>query len=442
MESYEALRSLKDADKAAITEIAQALREGKVDRDEIPYILSYVVEAITAQSGDIEKGAKNKFMLFSLHQILSDALTKIELVPEELGDIRKNLGRISSRLNEARDFHIQSAQRYEDLVALAMIGPEAGLAQLGEVEKKAVASVSRNAFRQVISTGAALMKVAQGETSDGRFAEVAEGCLVNALRFANAEVTVYAAEALSAVGHDARDQLSDRIWEGTMRKDAIEAYITLFKQDKVALYTLVVMAEKSYDVRKELSGIARDTDNAISRLAGQVMAQIRIRDELDSVVQDREFLCDLLPDSTSPQRAYIECVFDSVERILGGAPTDLEYQIALKQLSTFGADPGAMKELLDDHTLKLIKKNVENALLHALATSGFKAIAAAGLEKIGSDRIEHILERIEARGGEGAHTASETLERIRGRKVEETMEFIPQKPPKLPAREQKPRLAQ
>jgi hypothetical protein len=101
----------------------------------------------------------------------------------------------------------------------------------------------------------------------------------------------------------------------------------------------------------------------------------------------------------------------------------MDTEIAVQQLSSFGTRPGQIASLFEPHGLKLIARNVENALLHALTSNDprLRESAAAGLEKIGSDRIEDILERIISRSGKDSNVgflASEALGAIRGSKLE------------------------
>jgi hypothetical protein len=466
---YSVLGRLK-TDEKAISETEAALRKGMIVREEIPYIMSRVIEAVLAKEGH-----QAKMNFYPLFESLVSAATATGVVSEELHDPKK-LRDVIAKLNDVGDNLLQAAQRYEDLFWLAVISPNTGKMLDDQTKGKA------------ISAGAVLARADDGrELLDGMFRDVAGRCLDNALANGGLWTRLHAAEVLGSYygrgtektvmaclseimgagtvkeiafaavylekrfGIDAKDAVLDCIWqgEGDSRKSAIEAFVRLFGGDKAAVHSLAVMAEKNNEIKREVSLMAKGSDEALSKLAGSVMAQVRNRDELDSAVQDRKFLCeDILQDPTTPQRAYVECVFDAVERVLGsrnGSSRTTEYQVALKQLASFGADPGAMKDLLDSHTLKLVRRNVENALLHAVAKSEFGEIAAAGLEKIGSDRVEEILERIVAREGEKSACgllASETLERIRGRKVEETMEFIPPVPKKTPPKDRRERLLQ
>jgi hypothetical protein len=486
---------LKEADENAIREIASALQEGKLAKDQIPYIMSHVVEAIVDQDS-----FSNKIKLRELYMQLRDMLASVSISSEE-----KDVSRIFSGMQEVTRDHLDAIQRYDDLVWLATISPEMG-EKMEEMTKG-----------KAISTGAVLARAERGvESLDPEFSGVARKCLVNALNSGGAWTVFHASEvlslhfgietkgiavnaleevlekgdprdivaaemylrhygietkdkaverligilrggeavesaaiALSKFGLDPKELIEEMILKGN--KEAISAYLSIYHKSPADIYSLAVMADEKREIKLELGSLSKsDDDRHIAKVAGIAMSYVRNRDELDSAVQDRRFLCDdIIQDPTTPQMMYVECVFDAVEKVLGAGPrTDIEkmeYQAALKQLTTFGADPGAMKGLLDNHTLKLIRRNVENALLHALVASDFRDLACAGLEKIGSDRIEEVLDKIVARIGESSPAgiaASEALENIRGRKIEETIVFVPPKPPKIPSRPQGQRLLQ
>jgi hypothetical protein len=164
--------------------------------------------------------------------------------------------------------------------------------------------------------------------------------------------------------------------------------------------------------------------NTVKCAAGQSIGPIRIREELSMAKTDREFLlASAYPDPTGPQSMYVECIFSAVETAYSPMAGGVEMAIAIKQLSSFGARGEVLRELFDADSLTLITRNVENALLHALMHPDAKIRegAASGLQSIGSDRVEDILDRIVARVGQSSETgalASEALATIRGGKVE------------------------
>jgi hypothetical protein len=183
-----------------------------------------------------------------------------------------------------------------------------------------------------------------------------------------------------------------------------------------------------------LAKVARTSGiSALKEAAGESIAFIRTNKDLEGARQDREFLLETgYPDPTCPQRMFIECVFSAVEALLGAGgrnPKDeIAMEVAVRQLTAFGANPGEIDGLFegknDKHNLGTMMKNVENALFYALTngpTRQIKEEAARGLEKIGSDYVEEVLDRIVGRCGECHETgaiASEALANIRGKKVE------------------------
>ncbi len=196
------------------------------------------------------------------------------------------------------------------------------------------------------------------------------------------------------------------------------------------------------EIKGELVAIVKNGfGQQVKDAAGESIAPMRIREEINSAKADLQFLLEReYPDPTTPQRMYIECIFSAVETVYSGKGRSMETEIAVQQLSAFGTRPGQIASLFEEHSLKLIGRNVENALLHALTSPEpkIRESAAAGLEKIGSDRIEGILERIVARCGEASQVgalASEALSVISGSKLELIEVKLPpprQKPPPPP----------
>lgn len=500
---------LKRIDDNAIREIASALQKGELDRDEIPYIMSHVVQAMAGQGG--KDAAENKSGLYQIYVALSDALTSAGIGQED--DLRSTVAKIS----QVTDAHLQAAYRYDDLVMLAYISPGMG-DTMDEMTKG-----------KVISTGRVLAMAGEGkEPVDGRFEEVARECLMNALnnggswtRFHASEflelhfgmdteesakkalgellekgsvksvvaaemyLRLYygvetkgvaverlcmllksgdsatmedAAEALSRFGIDAKEMVEDLVWSGSSetRKNAIGAYLALYGDDKVARYALSIMAIEDAEISNLLGELAKEGINGIRSAASEILIMKRQGSERAGAVSDREFLLETeYPDPTSPQRLYIDCVFDAVERVLGSKASNRnELEIAVRQLAAYGTSPGQIEAIFesksDKHNLKIILRNVENALLHAVASPDpdIRSQAACGLEKIGSDRIEQILERIVERHGEEGEVgaiADETLAKIRGDKIEILDVSFRHSPKKLPPRQplrQRPRTLQ
>jgi hypothetical protein len=199
---------------------------------------------------------------------------------------------------------------------------------------------------------------------------------------------------------------------------------------------------KDYEVRNVLTGIARNSDiSELKAAAGDSIGHMRKISELEQAKADLEFLIEIeYADPTSPQPMYIEQIFQAVETALRIRKEDEEtpnVAVSLVKLNAYSGKPSQIDELFpsknDRDNLKRVDRNVENALLHALTDGNpaQKSRAAEGLVKLGSDRVEQILDSIVKREGEGTGTgaiASEALSRIRGDKTE--VFFLPHiKPP-------------
>jgi len=481
------LERLMTADDNAIGEIASALQSGKLSKNEMPHVMSHIVNAMVEQDS-----LASKTRLRDLYMKIRDSLGSVSISSDE-----KDNARIFDGMAEVTGFHLDAIQRYDDIVWLAFLGAELG-EKMEEMTKG-----------KVISTGAVLARADRGEENiDSGFREVARKCLVNALynggawtKFHASEVleqyygiemksiatralgetlekgsakSVIAAEmylrqrgidakdaaiarltsmlktdvegaarALLKLGVDPKDSMENMILEGG--KEALEAYLSIYEKSPADLYSLAVMAGDKPQLRQEISLISKSVeDRHLAKMAGKVMAFVRNRDEIDSAESDRDFLLEhvLVPEMKYPtERLYVEMVFDAVIKVLDSYnPSVSERKTATTLLCASGANPGALSENLDSHTMKVIARNVENALLHALNYADCRERAAEGLEKIGSDRIENVLERIVEREGELGPTgivASETLARISGRKIEKDIILIDEtvrapRPPPIP----------
>ncbi|MCI0504441.1 hypothetical protein L0Y65_07100 [Candidatus Micrarchaeota archaeon] len=284
--------------------------------------------------------------------------------------------------------------------------------------------VTPSAYIAIIGIGAAVVKIGKNEIESKAFdkpwfVETAKRCLIRAIH-----------ETESAI-HSGRTC--------GMTSEALEQNV-IFMIEALRLID-------SPEVKGELVSIIRNGfGDQVKCVAGESIGPIRVKDELEGAKADREFLLETVyPDTTAPQCMYIECVFSAVETVYSPKAAEADMLIAVRQLASYGATPGPMGEILDAHSIRLITRNVENALLHALTHGSAKARedAAAGLQKMGSDRIEEILERIVVRLGEGSATgalASEALSCIRGGKVELLdVTFPPPRYSKPPPPVQKPK---
>ncbi len=270
-----------------------------------------------------------------------------------------------------------------------------------------------HAHLAIIGVGAMVVRINSGEVQSKDvdkpwYLAMAKRCLISAIH-ANEEAIKAAKEKGAPVGD--------------------------MEQNVIFVIEALRNAEGS-DIKAELVAIVKNGfGQQVKDVAGESIRPIRIRTEAEDARADREFLLETVyPDPTTPQRMYVECIFSAVDTVYSGRASETEAAIALRQMATFGAQPGEIGSLFDAHSLKLITRNVENALLHALVNGNkpHREVAAAGLEKIGSDRVEEILERIVARTGESSEAgalASETLANIRGSKLEVVAVMV--RPPSL-----------
>ena len=185
------------------------------------------------------------------------------------------------------------------------------------------------------------------------------------------------------------------------------------------------------EVRATLISMAQEGANdELREAAGESIAAMRNAIELALVVSDRELLLDVeYPDQNDGRRECLEQMLDAARTVLeaNGRDQGTEYATAVRQLVVFGSRPEEITSCFytkrERRILDRMMVHVENALFRTLVRAkgdNIRGEAALGLENIGSDRVEHILEKIADRleGSKTGKLASETLERIRGKKVE------------------------
>lgn len=178
------------------------------------------------------------------------------------------------------------------------------------------------------------------------------------------------------------------------------------------------------EVKERLVSIVKNGfGESVVKAAGESIRPIRLKDEREGALEDLGFLLETVhPDPTTPQRMYIECIFGAVIKAYAPDTPPGEAAVAARQLATFAVMPEGMSQLFDAHTLRLIGRNVENALLHTLECGAPqpRSEAATALVRIGSDRVEGILESMERRlrGTPACGLVSDTLSEIRGAKLE------------------------
>jgi hypothetical protein len=178
----------------------------------------------------------------------------------------------------------------------------------------------------------------------------------------------------------------------------------------------VLLAEKALK-NAEANGSADSRECASTSLryiTGLKPVKAILESEADKEALMREY------SKGTQRREYIEYVFSAVDRTIVPPPQIIEQKddlkAAVEQLAKIScAKPG--NALFCEADLRIITRNVETALLHALETAPqhIRIIAADGLESIGSQRVKKELERIATDNGE--HTsigalASSTLARM------------------------------
>ncbi|MEW6721957.1 MAG: hypothetical protein AB1324_01710 [Candidatus Micrarchaeota archaeon] len=196
------MEKIAQGDIESITHFQEILRLGVIEKDDVPGMLSYVVEGMAKMSEKGEEGVRQKFALFSIATQLNlmllpqSDLPKKDMAVRELWDALVKDG----KSRDVSDKDIETVQRYEDLVAVAFNGPEKALGKLPQSMQKAAIVTAENSFRQIISTGAALAKMAKNEIEpDARYVQAAEACLQNAAKYGNEQNRKYAAECLEHV---------------------------------------------------------------------------------------------------------------------------------------------------------------------------------------------------------------------------------------------------
>ncbi len=262
-----------------------------------------------------------------------------------------------------------------------------------------------------VRRGMGYLKTILADSINGKKDDVslrlATKCLINAARYGSEEGRRYAVEALSLL----RDQVN---------------------------------------VKRELIEIAKHDASAVVREAAEKgLREIRERSELDIARADAEMLLGLVyTDERSAQMKYIGTVFSAVEKIFtetGKPGKERDVWVAALQLRSFGADSTdmqAMRETIRPNDLDIIRKNVENALIHAVihGDERTRKEAERGLLNIGSARIMQILQAISARERDETGTFNET-----GKRARKVLESVQQRmfgksfPPPIPAQPAKVR---
>jgi hypothetical protein len=160
----------------------------------------------------------------------------------------------------------------------------------------------------------------------------------------------------------------------------------------------------SNGIKKELLSIAKARNDA--QLMAAIMGsldQLRVNEEIEIARADRQMMMDVGQyDETEPGRLYADMLFSAVETVLAKNFEEEardEVKIAVMQLARSGIDSEPTAGLLDDLSQKLVRKNVENALIHALRNKDeeIREEAIEGLCTLGGGRVTNILMRISER---------------------------------------------
>jgi hypothetical protein len=273
----------------------------------------------------------------------------------------------------------------------------------------AIAPVNRSAYAPIINVGAGMVRVNSGivkdETLDaGWYLETAKRCLIRCLG---------ATEEAIKTGMTGGRTIGDI---GMTVKDL---------EQNIIFTVEALVHTDGWEAKGAIAAVLKGGHgDAVNVAAGKCMEPLRIRQEIEWAQADRELLSKIVyPDPTSLQHTYIECLFEAVETAYAPGAEARVVAEAVRQLSSFEANTEAAMEMYDSRALGIISRNVENALVHALTNheGRIRESAADALQKLGTDRIENILERVVARAGEASEVgslASEALSCIRGAKVQ------------------------
>ncbi|MFN7991854.1 MAG: hypothetical protein U0R44_06905 [Candidatus Micrarchaeia archaeon] len=435
------LERIKQGDAGAVAHFKDILKvEGVIEMDEISRLQLAAVSAALAQTGKGKGAADAKLdIYFNVFDKLAGLRTAG--LTEGSADLKAAAAKLMAETPEETG----RVWTYDKLMMLALSGPQTDQEGLDQRKKRMLELLESNNYSPVIQIGALLARSSRGESRpDDDLVRLSNACLRNAALHGKDDSAWYALEALSAHGdresrETAKDRLLTILSEGNPeeRKAAFGILLEAFSGDGFVSLCVYQICKENAQIRSELADIAKNGKPEIAAAAGSLMAGVRIDDEKETAVADFEFLLETeYIDPTSPQRMYVEFIFDAVKTVYGPLPLtkrqsdDLE--IAVKQLSAHGANPGQIEAIFesksDQFNLRKVMKSVENALLHAFANNGgsVRELAASGLERIGSERVQTVLERIVARNkNELGSKADDLLADIRGREVWDTVVVVP-----------------
>ncbi|MBN1169778.1 hypothetical protein JXA56_02035 [Candidatus Micrarchaeota archaeon] len=245
-------------------------------------------------------------------------------------------------IRQSKKLEPHDTQKFYDLLVLSYIGPQGDAPNL---DKKLMDGISTKFIQGTTE------RVILETDRDDRYAEFAKKCLINAAKHGNDITRKYAAIALGAFTNDVH-------------------------------------------IRNSLVDIVEKETGAAAEGAEAGLRAIKIRTERETADADRAMLVETeYPDPKMVQRQFIDNIFRAVNAIYGGTVTGTAGRINVITLATQGT---SIPVKLDAHSIRLVKRNVEGALISAFI-NGDEAVrneAIEGIKKMGSVRILENLEDI------------------------------------------------
>lgn len=249
------------------------------------------------------------------------------------------------------------------------------------------------AYAPAIKTGANVVRVKEGEIRERgfdakRYLEMARDCLLFALKKGNADTKKYAATSLRHFEYDG-------------------------------------------EVKEALLHVVKNGESKnVKKAAEESLAHIRVNREGATVLGDKLLLMLNYP----PHSIYFEYLYNAIGTVMESADVPAkttEVVIAVKQILTLYSKVGPAEGTFNREGLRIVKEDVENALLHAFSNGSreIRAEAAEGLKDIAGDRVERILGIIAGRNAPGSelrHAVVGVLRAIESKKRNEML------PPPLP----------
>ena len=270
-------------------------------------------------------------------------------------------------IRQSKKLEPRETRIFQDLLVLSYIGPQG---DAPELDKKIMNGVSEQFIQSITE------RVVLEAEKDDRYSEIAKRALLRAVKYGNDVTRKYCAMALGSFEDDAH-------------------------------------------VRDSLSEISRTDIESVARGADVGLRALQIRENWEFAEADRITIVETeYQDPKMAQRQYVDSIFRAVTDIYNGQATGTAGIINVKTLVTQGISPLVK---IDPHSAKLIRRNVESALIHAFTVGdqNVRKEAAEGLKKIGSERIANALDDIVRRERNGNAVLSHL-----GKKAREVAEAI------------------